>query len=475
MANVVIFWLGIMIGIPALVLACRLSKYCIYALFFMMIFSLLSPDSSITFDSHETYKAGTRGFEVHIADLIAIVFFVTILLRKDYRICWAPPMLILMLIYFAMGWVSWAMVGRETMPIYDPQYFVEYEYAVPFFELKLYPLFELSKIARGIFIFWVMFNLLQDKELYKYFVAVLSVTVIYIFMGLFIGRYAFGEYRSQLGTWNSNDLDTYVGIAAIVIFPQAFVAKTILGNLWYWFMLLLGLVAIVFTVSRSSLAGLILASMIVTIWMLIHYPTAKNFFFTALSSLLLCLAILKAASTLHERFNKEAIESSAEERKTVYQSAYLMGMEHTFGVGLGNFSAWQVNEYAQRSGSDPYGMAHHIWYLTFAELGFPGLIAFILIWLRFYQISCSALRTFKNFSHWIYGYPLILGIICASIVMQFQNRFHFSFRQTSVFLLMHICMAFSARAYADRRAVMAKYIEENEDENLIPAYAPVQH
>lgn len=458
--HLIIFWVAVVLGLPLSIFLCRLSKTFMYLFFTLMIFSLVAPRWSITFLSHEIYKSATRGFEIHIADLIAIILFLSMLFRREeFKIRWLPPLMIPMLLYFAIGWISWAMIGRDTMPIYDIHYQDEDVKPIPYFELTLYPLFEIAKIGRGIFIFWVVFNFMQDKRAYKYLVVAFSAIILCITGMELYGRYVQGLYRPDFGGFQFNDINTLVGLLSLTIFPLAYVTRSFLKSSWYWMMVGCGCLTIILTVSRSSLAGFIFGVLFIIIWMIIRYPTAKNIAITAFAAFIGFLLFLKAADTLMVRFNEKSIDEDMIERIHLDDAAYLMGKEHFFGVGLGNFSAWEVNSYGQRADANPYNIPHNIWFLTFAELGYLGIIFFVLIWVRFYQMLFSGIRIFGRFDNWKYGFPLLLGILAASIVIQFQNRFHFTYRQTSVYFIMHILSALAARAYADRRVTLRKYID----------------
>jgi hypothetical protein len=430
-----------------------------------MIFSLISPRLSITFLPIESYRAATRGFQVHFADLMAIILcFAMLIRREEYTIRWLPPMIIPMLLFFTVGWISWALVERNTFPIYDIEYQAGQDDPIPYFEIGLYPLFELFKIWRGIFIFWVSFNFLQDKQAHKYFVAGFCALVLYITGAEFDGRYVYGDYRPSFDAFHFNDVNTFVGLTSLAIFPLAFVVRSFFSCLWFWFIMGCGFISIILTVSRSSLVGFFIGAFIIIVMMVLRNPTARNWGMTLLAAFVVFLCVLKAAGTLLERFNVEEYDVDIEERTLLNDAAYLMGKEHLFGVGLGNFSAWNINLYADRVGANSYNLAHNTWFLTFAEVGYPGIIFFALIWIRLYQMLFVSLRIYKRFSNVIYGYPLLIGILSSSIVMQFQNRYHFTYRQMSIYYTMHILMAIVARAYADRRVVVRNFARKHQEE-----------
>jgi hypothetical protein len=161
---------------------------------------------------------------------------------------------------------------------------------------------------------------------------------------------------------------------------------------------------------------------------------------------------VKALDSLGERFFAEqSTVGDIDNRERLSLSAYLMGKDHLFGVGLGNFHFWSMNRYAQQAGAEAITMAHNIWYLTFAEIGLPGLMAFALLWLRYYQVLLSSMiKSWRMKDPLVF--PLLLGALVASEIIQFQNLFHFSYRNTAVFLIIHIIMAVTVRMYLELKS-----------------------
>ena len=66
-----------------------------------------------------------------------------------------------------------------------------------------------------------------------------------------------------------------------------------------------------------------------------------------------------------------------------------MAQDHFLGIGLNNFSHVLTNEYKYRkhikvmSNEKQAGVAHHIYWLTASEIGWPGLVSMLLLKLYF--------------------------------------------------------------------------------------------
>lgn len=106
-----------------------------------------------------------------------------------------------------------------------------------------------------------------------------------------------------------------------------------------------------------------------------------------------------AADTIIRRF-QEAPESSEEARKEFNAAARDMARDHALGVGLNNFSrALTENEsyhahLVVMKSEEQGGVAHHIYLLTAAEMGWSALGVFLLVLGRFLAIPAwTGLRT----------------------------------------------------------------------------------
>jgi hypothetical protein len=155
----------------------------------------------------------------------------------------------------------------------------------------------------------------------------------------------------------------------------------------------------------------------------------------------------KAASTLSERFFYSEQTSSALEGRSIYNDeAVLMGNENIFGVGLNNYSPFSLNSYATRVGKEAGALAHNMWYLTFGETGWPGLIAFAFYWICFYTLffRCCLREAWQKDN---LTYTILTGVFSAMLILQLQDLYHFSYRYTSVLYLCNIFMAIVVRIH----------------------------
>jgi O-antigen ligase len=106
---------------------------------------------------------------------------------------------------------------------------------------------------------------------------------------------------------------------------------------------------------------------------------------------------IKAADSIRKRV-ATAPKSSEQAREEFNAAAGQMVKNNFWGVGLNNFSAVltanpDYNRFLQvMKGEKQSGVCHHIYWLTTAELGYPGLAAFVFMQLNFLWLALSKAR-----------------------------------------------------------------------------------
>lgn len=452
--GLLIFWIGTLISVPLCVYIGRAWRNALYVFFGLLVFSIFFHDWSIHFISRENYRAATRGFEVHLADIFALILLISMILRpNEFRIRFNIPLMIPYVLLIIVSIISWFGIDKSTYINFEN---FEHLGDLKVFELYLYPLFEIHKMIRGLFLYFVMVNFINNQTCIKTMAFTIGYLVVLITLMSLVNRYGWGQNRVETGGNNPNDLNSYIGIASLFVFPLAFSERKLTHSLFFWLVCGAGLLTIILTISRSSLAAFVLSSLIVVVVSLCKYLTKRNLLFTLLA---LCIGILvgaKSYDSLTERFFQEqSTRDDFDLRSSLNKSAMLMGLDHPFGVGLGNFHYWSMTKYGDIANTERITMCHNIWFLTFAELGFPGLVVFICFWLRYYQILLFSLGK----AWWRYdrfAFPILLGAFSSMFLLQVQNLFHFSFRFTPVFFLSHIIIAASVRIYLELRESQPK-------------------
>ncbi len=420
--------------------------------FILLVISLPFPHWSITFFPWEHYKIATRGIEIHLADLCTWILFATIILRRrSFPIRWFPPLSWVFLIYLGIAVLGW-MNAEGALINTGFARAINRQEAYPIFNTGLFPLFEIIKILRGYLLFWVSVNFFSDRQQLYQMIKIIPGILFFAAGYALLERYGYGMHRVSAGMEHPNVFNTWTGMLGALILPFAFAEKKLQKSLWYWSGILAALVAIVLTISRSSLAAYLLALSLGIIWGIRHYFKVNNL--AAVSVALLCFAgiFIKSADTLFARFiQQENTFQSLKGRSALNEVAFLMAQEHPLGVGLGNFSAYSINRYAQLVNAEVGAMAHNIWYLTMGEMGYLGVISFALIWIVFYWILFKAYRKAKKVED-TFAVVFLAATFLALVVFHFQNLYHFTYRVTSIFFLSQILLGATVRISIDLSA-----------------------
>ena len=147
------------VAISGGVVATCLSQRARAAAFFLLILSSAFTDRvDVNFVTRYWYRAATRGFEISLVDILAISLLISSLLlpRPGHRRWFWPASLGAMIIYFLYCCFSVAIS-----------------------EPKLFGLFELSKILRGILVFLAAAVYVQTERELRHLVLALGCAICF--------------------------------------------------------------------------------------------------------------------------------------------------------------------------------------------------------------------------------------------------------------------------------------------------------
>lgn len=457
----ILFLLAMALGVPAGVAACLAWKPLSRVVAAVMVWSTCEPDLvGINFVSREFYRANTRGFEVSLADLCALVLLLLMWMRpREYRFRWRPPLTFATLAYLAVGFVSWLQSG-PSLPVPVEASIVPY----PSFEVGLYPLFELFKIARGFLVFLVVVNYVRDDASARALLIGIALTAGYMGLVAVKSRYLDGVNRVKATLGHPNSLATYMAMMGTFTYAFILQRRKALPSLVFGFLTLVAGIAVILTISRGGLAAFALGVAVNTIALLPRHFSAKNVGLLALGAVAACAVLFVSLDTLLNRFTKE--QNAAEDlayRGLYNAEARRMAHDRAFGVGLGNFSAWSWTKYAAEVDPDlpPGTPAHNNWYLTLGELGVPGVVALAFLWIRFFSIALPFYVRKPR------GPPFLSALAMAAttsiLVDHLQSCLQLGYRQTPMYFLMNVLAGL---------VVAAWYVEREARRPAGPAAAP---
>lgn len=333
-----------------------------------LIFSIMLGDvANINFLSMETYRGPDRGFEVTLTDLLMCALLLALLLKHRRSIRWVP---------YNTLWMAAMLFLATASTLASPE--------------PILGTFTLFKALRFYLVYWVVVNTLRSGTSLDYvrdgLVAIGSLATVLVVKQ----KYLDGIYRIPLLFDHSNTVPLYLNLVMPMLLlwglcdPRLDLRRSTLA-----IVAALGMVfAVVMTYSRAgtALAGLaVLACLFIAN---LRRPSRR----VSMVSVVALLACLTGSVKVYDSFVdriRNAPKASGEARDEFNYAAQMMAGDHVVGVGLNNFSVvlTKTAKYNQHievmANEEQAGVAHHIYWLTAAELGYAGLGLFLIIMLRF--------------------------------------------------------------------------------------------
>ncbi|HWC61507.1 MAG TPA: O-antigen ligase family protein, partial [Verrucomicrobiae bacterium] len=356
--------------------------------FLMVTLSAVTEYIDVNFISKEWYRGTTCGIEISLVDVISLSVLFSTLIRPrpgEKRWFW-PSSFGLMVFYF--------LFACFCVAIADP---------------KIFGIFELSKMIRGMVMFLAAaFYLRSEREL-RVFLYALGAIVCYEGCSALTERYFYHIHRVYGTVDDSNSLSMYFCTTAPV-----FVA--VLTSKCSKYLKALGAVAIalaflgvILTISRAGLMAILIMLFGAAITTVSFRITWRKALITLVVALGMTAALGKAWKTIGARFAGDSLKneySSKHEQNRGYyiRIAAAIAEDSWFGVGPNNWSYWVSNKYGPRLGwyfvpyvgtdekpgqkvppgrdiDDPQAApAHSLAALTMGEMGWGGLALLTLLW-----------------------------------------------------------------------------------------------
>lgn len=449
-----------------IVIACLSQR--IRDLFFFLIISLtiVTEHVAMNFVSKEWYRGTTRGFEVSLVDILALSLVASAIIRPRRREVKAQPAADAVedvgadgeLVYREKRWFWPSSLGLMII------FFLYACVCVAMADPKIFGLFELSKMLRGMLVFMAAaFYVRSEREL-KVFVLALGLTVC--FEGLYaLGeRYISGTYRVPGTVDDSNSLSMYFCATApvfVAVIASRFpIHLKLLGALAIAF----AFVGVILSISRAGLIGILVMLFCATIATASYRVTLRKALIVLLVLGGITGALAKSWKTIGERFKNDSLKkeytSKRHEQNRGYYIEIALAIAHDswFGVGPNNWSYLVSNKYGPRLGWHfvPYmdtdqapsqivpagrdidepqaAPAHSLAALTVGEMGFGGFALFSLLWLRWLLMGASFLwpRTPDPMRR------MGVGILFGMGGTFFQSFTEWVFHQSPIFFTFHI-------------------------------------
>ncbi len=421
--------------------------------FFMLAAgAVLSERMSVNFFSEEWYRGTTRGVEVTALDIIAFCLVVASVIAPRYkslpRIYW-PGGLAFMSIY--------ALYCVFSISISDP---------------KMFGVFELTKILRGILVFMAAALFVRTRR--ELFILVFALGCAVSFEGVmaFKERYFQGMHRVTGSIDDPNSLSMYTCMVTPLLVAAASVDFPSWLRRLCWASFGAAALCILLTISRTGMPLFAFVMLGTTAFCVSWKPTVKKAAITVLITLLSVGAVFKAWDMIMTRFEQASLEEEYlddqnEGRGVYFRWAKAILHDHTFGVGLGNWSFWVSKVYGPDAGfhylayddatTSPKDVelsnavyaapAHNLAALTAGELGLPGLFLFALVWGRWFWMGFWFLWSRSSDPMRRLGIGLFF-CVCGIFL---QSVTEWVYRQTPIFLTFHVLVGTLASLHYHKR------------------------
>ncbi|MBI2949655.1 MAG: O-antigen ligase family protein [Verrucomicrobia bacterium] len=431
--------------------------------FFGLVFgTVLAERISVNFASHYWYRGTVRGFEFSIVDILALSLLLSSVLFPRYRDLgrYWPVSLGLMILYF--------LYAAFSIAVSHP---------------KLFGLFELSKMFRSLIVFLAVAWFVRSERELRILVLALGFAVCFEGMYALKQRFIGGLYRVEGNLDHPNSLSMYLCLAAPVFVATA--ASTMPRLLRYFASscLALSVVMILLTVSRAGIPAFFFIVLGTALFTVSLRPTLTKCLGVACLALAMAGLVASQWQNLVIRFQiersleEEYFDEQSEGRGHYFLLAKAIVDDQFFGVGLNNWSYWVCKRYGADRGwfyldyddldyippkealsnllfAPP---AHNLAALTVGELGWPGLVIFLLLWARWFQAGAKFLRRRSADPMDRLGtgiYFSIWGVFLQSIT-------EWIFRQTPILFGFHILLGVLASLYWQKRR-SAKWQQEQD-------------
>ncbi len=359
--------IALMVGVPLMTAAMhfipRSARWAI-ALFLFLAMNDLGGILSINLISYEWYRGSSRGIEVTALDLIALSMAFYVLLLKPWRMRskWPTPEGIFFLLYGLIGLFSIVMA-------YVP----------------LYAAFGAWKVIRGLLIFWVFSQIVDKKAHVQIIITIFALLPFYQALAVFHQKYVLHMYRCTGTLPHMNTLAMLTNLTILPVFA-IFLLEEVKPKGWHLASVGAAVFNVLSTLSRGALVSLVAGMGLCAGFLRLKHLNRRRLIFIGIMALGVMAGGIKASDTLIDRFINAPIRSG-ETREEFNVCAQKMAADMFWGAGLNNFShmigktkyaRWAPPALDGGPGTDD-GVAHHIYWLTAAELGYPGLVIYLCL------------------------------------------------------------------------------------------------
>lgn len=434
----VIFFVALLFGVPAGIILAYSNKFVERIVIFLMMFFTCNLSFTINFETVKDYRGTSRGYEIGVVDLTALIIFGVMILKPKFKIKLFPPGSLLYAVYLGFSILS-IQNSANTM----------------------YSWWEVLKMIKMFFFYMVLYNYFTDFGQIRKFLQVMPFLVVYMFM-MVLYQWRMGIYQPYGPFTHQNSLAMYL-MTIGSIFLAALLEIRLKQFKLIYVTGIFGLCCLieVMTLSRAGVvcyAGA--CSIVVFFSFMIKFKPRKVAIFMFMFLVALG-GLLFYANSIYERF-MYAPESSMESRKNLAASARNMANDKDCGIGLNNFGIKVNAEYPYSKHYMPEGfkegLVESVYLMIAAETGWFNMYVYIIMIAYFYIINIVNIRRYRR-SKLVYlpiGLAGGLAAIYAQSYLEWVLKQAPNYYQLMLFFAMITAMA---KFYKD-------YAKLNEEERL---------
>jgi len=408
----------------------------------------------IHFYSREWYRGTTRGFEVCWLDFLWFFLWVDEYRRRrpEDRTPLPPS-----------TWATFVFLAYNALN-------------VALSEPQLFGLFELANLVRALMVFWAVAHYVKSARELRLLVWALGMAVTYEFGATVYTRVVQGHARAEGTLSHPNSLSMYNLMSIPVLLAVALSDAPKRLRQLSKAAAVFGTISVLLTISRAGVTALGLILLGVGFACGSIRLTWKTVGQASLGGVLAVALFLKLGPAFEARFREGTLEKEYEGRANEGRGVYfnlssLMIEDSVFGCGLNNWSYWVTNRYGAMldlhylpyTGTDeapPTGPipahsnidapqappGHSLYAITLGETGWPGVILFGVLWLRW--LSMPGRFLFHRTSAFVsrFGTGAFFGVAGAFA----QSFSEWEIRQTPLLFLLNLLLGAAAALHPIR-------------------------
>jgi hypothetical protein len=352
-------------------------------------------------------------------------------------------------------------------------------------------------MVRGITIFLAVACYVRGERELRIFLWAFMLVVAYEGFTAIKQRYLYGINRVPGTVDDSNSLSVFFCTTAPVCvaiitskLPKMLKALAVIA-------IPLAVVGMILTISRAGVVILGLVLLATTLVTMSWSITPRKIAITMAVLIGVTGVTAKSWKTLQERFKSSTLGQEYANKKNLGRGYYLRVADaiiedRIFGVGLNNWSYWVSEKYGPMLGykfvhyrgtdKDPSTIippgsnvdaaqaapAHCLLALMAGELGYPGLVLFLILWLRWFQIGGSFLFSRSPDPMRRIGIGIFFGV-CGIFL---QSLTEWVFRQSPIYYVFHIIMGVLVSLYYTRKQEKKTGVQSSESDVQTSAEMP---